>query len=258
MDLRQLKDEIEYLGIDPDNINLNMDEYGCFDACFNLIHKRNGNWEIFYGEKGKKINPKVFRTEGEACDAFVTLIRENLNQENLEDKPKYWKGYRRHATRFQINFITGIFVFSMLLGAFFAGYQIFTGQIDGFMWFWIGWIIVFGICAYCSRKEKTYEKFEYWGQPIIYGAIILILLVGMIATPIVNIPQIRTSENPVYDTIILILIEPIFPICIWGILKFVLGEYVDDLKKYIRSKKKLRDGEPDEEKEPRKKRSAIE
>ncbi|MBR4404006.1 MAG: hypothetical protein IKT10_02730 [Clostridiales bacterium] len=243
MDIYQLRNELETWNIDPRCINIG--DIASYDACFNLIHKRNGNWEIFYGEQGRKTDHKVFRTEREACDAFIELLRANMNTGKLADKPEYWKGYRKYATNFQINFMTGLFIFAALLSLAGACYFAFT---EGFTWLFWAMVVgaaVFGISAFCSRKERTYEKYEYWGQPIIYGAIILILLVGMIVMPIVNIPNIRASETPVYDTIVLILIEPFFPVCIWGILKFVLDDYVDDLKEYIKKKMKKSDSEYD-------------
>ena len=49
------------MGIDPENINIGV--RGRYDACFNLIHKKNGKWEIFYGEQGKKFDAQLFGTQ---------------------------------------------------------------------------------------------------------------------------------------------------------------------------------------------------
>ena len=61
--------------------------------------------------------------------------------------------------------------------------------------------------------------------------------------PFFNIPNIMASETPVYDTVCLILIEPLFPLGAWGTYRFLLKEYVDELKEYIRSKKNVADDE---------------
>ena len=235
MDIKQLENEIESLGIDPRNINIGV--RGRYDACFNLLHKKNGKWEIFYGELGKKTDAQVFDTQEEASDAFSKLLRKYLNEKELEDKPKYWRGYRRYAERYQINFITGLFVFSMLLGVLFAGYQIYIGEINFLFWIYIGWIIVFGICAYCSRSERVNELFEYIGQFLVQLFCVLIGIAIMIAMPIVNIPQYISGEIDLYGLIAMICLEPLAGFWVYWNFKVILIENGDDIREFFEKKK---------------------
>ena len=235
MNIKELENEIESLGIDPENINIG--ERGRYDACFNLLHKKSGKWEIFYGEQGKTFDAQSFDTEEEACDAFVKLLRRRLNDKELEDKPKYWRGYRRYAERYQINFITGIFVFSMLLGIAGAGYQIYIGEMNFMFWIWIGWIAVFGICTYCSRGERANELFEFIGEILVQLFCILIGVAIMIAMPIVGIPQYISGEIDLFSLIVMLCLEPLAAFWVYWNYRVIRNDYGDDIKEYFEKKK---------------------
>ena len=114
MDIDQLESELENWDIDPQNINLNGP--AVYDGCFNLIRCKDGKWEIFYGSLGKKTLHSIFDSEEQACLAFIKLLQENKNTEKLADKPKYWKGYRRYASSFQVYCVIGILVVGLLIG----------------------------------------------------------------------------------------------------------------------------------------------
>ena len=235
MNIKQLENEIENMGIDPENINIGV--RGRYDACFNLVHKKNGKWEIFYGEQGKKFDAQLFSTQEEACDALVKLLRQRLNDKELEDKPKYWHGYRRYAERYQINTITGIFIFSMLCGIAGAGYQIYLGEINYMFWIWIGWIVVFGICTYCSRGERANELFEYIGQILVQLFCLLIGVAIMIVMPIVNIPQYISGETDLFSLIATICLEPVMAVWVYWNYRVIRDDYGDDFKEYFEEKK---------------------
>lgn len=236
MNIKQLEEEIESLGIDQNNINIGV--RGRYDGCFNLLHRKNGKWEIFYGEQGKKSDAQIFNTQKEACDAFAKLLRQYLNEKELEDKPKYWKGYRMYAERYQINWITGIFIFSMLLGVFFAGYMIFTGEIDFLFWCSVGWAIVFGLLAFFTRSDRRNEAFEYFGQIFIQLFCVLLGIAIMILLPIGLIPQYTSGEINLITLIIsIVILEALVAFWSYWCFKAFQIEYWDDIKEYFEEKK---------------------
>lgn len=264
MDIDQLESELESWDIDPRNINLN--DRAAYDGCFNIICRKDGKWEIFYGDRGQKTLYSIYDSEEQACLAFINLLRENKNTEKLADKPKYWKGYQRRASRFKFNFTAGLFFFGALFGMFWLGYQIYNREINGFFWFWLVWIIFFLITAFCYMNRRLYEKYEHIGEPVVYFILLLIVVFAAVMTPIVNLPEILASENPIEGIIGIAVLEPFLVLCIWGIYKLLLKEYVDELRKYIKSKKQDTDDEDepsydkeyDEEIKSKRKRSSIE
>ena len=223
MNIKQLEAEIETWGLDKRNINIG--ERGAYDECFNLIRRKDGTWEMFYGEHGQKTNPQVFGNEEAACDAFYQLLKKNLHGTKLADKPKYWKGYQKHATRFQLNFITGIFIFCVLIGLFFIGYQIYTGDFGLMFWIWAGWIIVFGFLTYCSLNERRSEKFEFYGQMLIQIFCILLGVALMIILPAVAISQYISGETDLYGLIVMIAISPCSIVWIYFCARALKKEY---------------------------------
>ena len=75
MDIEQLKQEIKKTGMKDRYIHIGTSP--CCDDCFNLIKRQDGKWEIFYGERGQKVNLRVYITEEEATDVFLKLIQKN-------------------------------------------------------------------------------------------------------------------------------------------------------------------------------------
>lgn len=241
MDIDQLESELENWDIDPQNINLNGP--AVYDGCFNLIRCKDGKWEIFYGSLGKKTLHSIFDSEEQACLAFIKLLQENKNTEKLADKPKYWKGYQRYASSFQVYCVIGILVVGLLIGLAGAGYQIYTREINFMFWIFVVWTISYGAIIFFYCHERLYEIFEHLAEPVIYFSIMMFCAACTFLVPFFNIPNIMASETPVYDTVCLILIEPLFPLGAWGTYRFLLKEYVDELKEYIRSKKNDADDE---------------
>lgn len=236
MTIKQLEEEIESLGIDQNNINIGV--RGRYDGCFNLLHRKNGKWEIFYGEQGKKSDAQIFNTQKEACDAFAKLLRQYLNEKELEDKPAYWKGYRRNATPFSRNFLTGLFVFGALMGVAGAGYQIYLGEINYMFWIFIGWAIVFALIAYFTRDDRRNEMFEYFGQIFIQLFCVLLGIAIMILLPIGLIPQYTSGEINLITLIIsIVILESLVAFWSYWCFKAFQIEYWDDIKEYFEEKK---------------------
>lgn len=235
MNIKQLEKEIESLGIDPENINIGV--RGRYDGCFNLLQRKNGKWEIFYGEQGKKKDAQTFNSQKEACDAFALLLRIYLNRKGLEDKPAYWKGYRRNATPFARNFLTGLFIFGVLIGVAGAGYQIYIGEINFMFWIYIGWIIVFALIAYFTRDDRRNEMFEHYSMILVMLFNILMPLAIMIALPVSYIPKIISGEEGWFAVFILILVEGLSAFWIYGICLATKEDYGDEFREFIEDKK---------------------
>ena len=235
MNTKQLEAELETWGLDFKNINIG--ERPCYDERFNLIHRKDGSWEIFYGEHGQKTNPQVFEDEEKACYAFYELLRKNMGGPKLEDKPKYWKGYQKDARRFQLKFITGIFIFGVLMGVAGLVYQIATSDTGMLFWIWIGWIIVFGILTYCSLNERRTEKMEFFGQFLI--EIFCILLAGgcTIGVSVSAIIQFISGEADIYAFIAPFIIAPCGGVWIYFLIKSIKDEYGDYFEELIEEKK---------------------
>lgn len=242
MNIKQLEDELETWGLDYRNINIGDRPY--YDECFNLIHRTDGSWEIFYGEHGQKTNPQVFEDEEEACYAFYELIRKNMGGPKLEDKPEYWKGYQRNASKFQLRFITGIFIFGVLMGVAGLIYQIVTSDTGMMFWIWIGWIIVFGILTYCSLNERRSEKLEFFGQFLIEIFCILAAAGCMIGVSVSAITQFISGEADIYAFLAPFIVAPCGGVWIYFLCKSIRNEYGGYFKELINKKKGItEDGE---------------
>ena len=235
MKLNKLLQEIESLGIDPNNINISTDSRGAFDGRYNLVKRKPGFWEVFYGDKGTKVNAQRFETEDEACNYFLHILRYNLDKQELADKPAYWQGYRKRSFSFSYWCTFGIFIFSILMGLFFLGYQIYQGDINWMFWYWIGWIIVFGIIAFAWLDNRRYELFEYISKPVIFGIFIIFLGFVMVYGAIYLVPEIMAGDMNSLGTLITCEI-----CCGAGIVCFYIffiKEYVNKLINHIKSKK---------------------
>ncbi len=54
---------------------LNVGETPFYEESFNLIKREDGEWEVFYGERGHKTNLEVYDTEEEASRALIQRIK---------------------------------------------------------------------------------------------------------------------------------------------------------------------------------------
>ncbi|MBR6881229.1 MAG: hypothetical protein IKN14_09160 [Clostridiales bacterium] len=137
----------------------------------------------------------------------IKQLKKNLHGTKIADKPKSRKGSQKHASRFQLNFITGVFIFCVLIGLFFIGYQIYTADFGTMFWIYIVWTIVFGFLAYCSSNEKRSGKFEFYGQMFIDVFCILLGIAIMIILPSLAISQYISGETDLYGLIVMIAIS---------------------------------------------------
>jgi len=236
MNIRQIQNEIETWGIDPKNINIG--DYGYYEDKYNLIHRKDGKWEIFFGQHGQeKIDQRLFDTEEEACDAFLKLLRENINSKTLSDRPKYSKRYRRNMSLFQYRFILGIFIFGAVFGVIIAGVQLYYGGPNWILWFWLGWIAFFVAFAVCWKNERTYELFEEIAGFMIFALLSLAFIAVIIGAPIYFIPRIISGEESKEYILSLIIAEPCLGATVVGFYHFELKDKINDLKEFIREKK---------------------
>ena len=235
MKIKQLEKEIDKLGIDKRNCRIG--DRGYYDGRFNLICHDNGKWEIFYGTCGQKKDQSVYDSESEACEAFLTLLKSKIGSKELEDKPKYWKGYRKRSIHEQHVIAICLFALSILLGLFFAGYQACIRQFNFVFWFFVIWVLFFGFLLFCWLNDRTYELFEYIVTPLVFGLLILGFVAGMIAAPFFIIPQIQSGEIGKNYYISLAIGEIAFGAAVWAFYYFFIKDYVDELKDRIKSKK---------------------
>ena len=86
MNIDQLKKELSRNNINPQCFSIGMpwpvDGY-CLD-------NNNGNWEVFYVERGEKHNVSQYNTESDACDKLLELLLE-YPIFRLDYKPTYKK-----------------------------------------------------------------------------------------------------------------------------------------------------------------------
>ncbi len=235
MNIKQLEKEIDKLGIDKRNCRIG--DRGYYDGRFNLIYHDNGKWEIFYGERGLKKDQSVYDSESEACKAFLGLLKSKIGSKELEDKPKYWKGYRKRSVHEQHVIAICLFILSILLGLFFAGYQVYIREFNFVFWFFVVWVLFFGVLLFCWLNDRTYELFEHIATPFIFGILILGLIAGMVAAPFFIIPQIRSGEIGKDYYVSLAIGELALGAAVWCFYHFFLKDYVDDLRNRIKSKR---------------------
>lgn len=70
--MRAFHKRLRRMGI-PDHIVLIGVTPYC-EECFNLLKREDGKWEVFYGERGQKTNPRVFDTFEEAGDDLISRL----------------------------------------------------------------------------------------------------------------------------------------------------------------------------------------
>jgi len=235
MKIEQLEFKLQKLGIDKNNYRIG--DRGYYDGCFNLIHHDNGKWEIFYGTRGQKKDQSVYDSESEACEAFLELLKSKIGSKELEDKPKYWKGYRKRSIHEQHIIAICLFILSILLGLFFAGYQAYIRQFNFVFWFFVIWVLFFGALLFFWLNDRAYEHFEHIATPVVFGMLILGFVAAMIAAPFYIIPEIQSGEIGKDYYFSLAIGELGMGAGVWAFYYFFIKEYVDDLKDYLNSKR---------------------
>jgi len=73
MDLSKLEKEIKELGLEESNINVGTAER--YDGYYNLIRIGTRRWEFFYGTDRTKTFRREFKTQTEACEYFLQIIK---------------------------------------------------------------------------------------------------------------------------------------------------------------------------------------
>ena len=177
----------------------------------------------------------------------IKQLKKNLHGTKIADKPKSRKGSQKHASRFQLNFITGVFIFWVLIGLFFIGYQIYTADFGTMFWIYIVWTIVFGFLAYCSSNEKRSGKFEFYGQMFIDVFCILLGIAVMIILPSLAISQFISGETDLYGLIVMIVISPCSIVWIYFCARALKKEYGGYFKYHFKKIKAKVKGSEDPE-----------
>lgn len=239
MKIEQLEFKLKKLGIDKNNYRIG--ERGYYDGRFNLIRHDNGKWEIFYGTRGVKKDQSVYDSESEACEAFLELLKIKTGSKELEDKPGYWKGYRKRSIREQHILGICLFILSILLGLFLAGYQIYIREINLVFWFFVIWVLFFGALLFCWLNDRAYEHFEHIATPVVFGMLILGFVATMIAAPFYIIPEIQSGEIGKDYYFSLAVGELVMGAAVWAFYYFFVKEYVDDLRDHIKSKREKKE-----------------
>lgn len=239
MKIEQLEFKLQKLGIDKNNYRIG--DRGYYDGRFNLICHDNGKWEIFYGELGLKKDQSVYDSESEACKAFLELLKSKTGSKELEDKPGYWKGYRKRSIHEQHILGICLFILSILLGLFFAGYQVYIREINLVFGFFVVWVLFFGALLFCWLNDRTYELFEHIAKPMVFGILILGFVTAMIAVPFFIIPRIQSGVIGKDYYFSLAVGESALGAAVWAFYHFFIKEYVDELKVHIRSKREQKD-----------------
>ena len=85
MNSSMLLEEIKRMGIDERAVNIG--EIAYCDECFNLIKRKDGKWEVFYGEHGQKTNVRVFETEEEASEALLEILKRTVKGRSQSSLP---------------------------------------------------------------------------------------------------------------------------------------------------------------------------
>ena len=85
MNSAMLLEEIKKLGVDQRSVNIG-DEAYC-DECYNLLRRKDGKWEVFYGEHGQKTNVRVFDTEEKASESLLEILSKTAKGRNKQEVP---------------------------------------------------------------------------------------------------------------------------------------------------------------------------
>ena len=233
MDINQLYQEIESLGIDQNIINIgDIEDY---DGRFNLHHREDGKWEIFYGMYSQKRKLQVYVSEEKACDAFVRLLKKELKKKERQNNQKHRKVFRTNSD-LQRKIMIGLSLFCMSIGIFFAGVQIYIKDYGYMFWVFIAWIILFGLLAYGYRDDKSAGELEYVAQPVAFGVLTLLCIAAMIAVPVVLMPSIMAGDTE--DLTTLITTELVCGIFGFIFFYFNVKSYITEFINHIRSKNK--------------------
>ena len=72
MSMERLERELKEIGINKELVNLG--NKPSFAECYNIIRQQDGKWEVFFGERGQKMELCVCENEDEAVDALLKLI----------------------------------------------------------------------------------------------------------------------------------------------------------------------------------------
>lgn len=232
MDINQLYQEIESLGIDQNSINI--DDIEDFDGRFNLHHRKDGKWEIFYGIYGQKRKLQVFSTEEKACDAFVRLLKKELKKKERQNNQKHRKVFRTNSD-LQRKLMIGISLFCMLIGIFFLGVQIYTKDYGYMFWVFIAWTIIFGLLAYGYRDDKSAGELEYVAQPVAFGILTLLCIAAMIAVPVFLMKGLMAGDTE--DITTLITTELVCGIFGFIFFYFNVKSYITEFINHVRTKK---------------------
>lgn len=75
MNCEQLKQQLASLGVSPQAYFLSG---GLPNEQYVLSQEPNGQWEIYYSERGQKTGLRVFDSESSACNFFLEKITHDL------------------------------------------------------------------------------------------------------------------------------------------------------------------------------------
>jgi len=231
MDINHLYQEIESLGIDQNSINIG--DIESYDGRFNLHHRKDGKWEIFYGIYGQKRKLQVYSSEEKACDAFVRVLKKDLKNKERHAKHNSRISFRKNASSIHRKLMIGISLFCMLIGIFFAGVQIYIKDYGYMFWVFIAWIIIFGLLAYGYKDDKSAGELEYVAQPVAFGILTLLCIAAMIVVPVFLMPSIMTGDTD--DLTTLITTELVCGIFGFIFFYFNVKSYITEFINHIRS-----------------------
>ena len=83
MDMERLKVEFRKIGIKEKNVHIGDEPF--LEERYNMIKQPDGNWEVFFAERGQKTDLCKCETEAAAADALLELIieRRGINTANV-------------------------------------------------------------------------------------------------------------------------------------------------------------------------------
>ena len=141
------------------------------------------------------------------------------------------KRYKRpDKNDFRYKLILGLFILSLLLGI--AGVIYFGMRYNSYkflFWAFLVWTIFFAVTLYSWVDEDRYARYEHLMQPIIFGALFLLLVGLFIGGLFINIPKIASGENVVTNLLALIIGEASIGAFALITYKYFLKEYIDKL-----------------------------
>lgn len=234
MDLSKLEKEIKELGLEESNINVGTAER--YDGYYNLIRIGTRRWEFFYGTDRAKTFRREFKTQTEACEYFLQIIKKNRRKRKKDGKTIWYLRPMRY--KMPILYMVMCIISSLLGVALAVGCYIQTGA-DWVFWCSVGWAVVFAGITVCLNFPKALTVIAKIAVPLFWAAYIALLMFIMAFGLVYFISAILDGYKVWQNLLALIMTE--VSCCFFAAIsyRFFLKEHTDQIISFFRKLFKL-------------------